>query len=88
MAHHKSAQKRIRLDAKQKVLNHARCHRISTFVKKAQEAMVKGTIKEAQEAAIKAQSELSRGVTKGVLRLNTASTPCSYMEVSAWEKPT
>ena len=65
MAHHKSAQKRIRRDAKQKVLNHAWCHRIST--------LVKGSLEEAQEAARKAQSELSRGVTKGVLRLNTAS---------------
>ena len=42
-------------------------------MKKAQEAVVKGSLEEAQEAARKAQSELSRGVTKGVLRLNTAS---------------
>jgi len=79
------AQKRIRRDAKQKVLNHARCHRISTFVKKAQEAVVKGSLEEAQEAARKAQSELSRGVTKGVLRLTTASCTISriFSKVSA-----
>ena len=54
-------------------------------MKKAQEAEVNGSLEETQEAARKAQSELSRGVTKGVLRLNTASRRISriFSKVSA-----
>ena len=79
MAHHKAAQKRIRRDADRKILNHARRHRIATFVKKAEEAMASGVSADARVAFQKAQSELMRGVTKGVLHKNTASRKISRL---------
>lgn len=78
MPHHASPKKRLRRDAKQKALNHARTHRIRTFVKKAETLIMKG---DAQAAlALKtAQSELLRGVSKGVFQLNTASRKISRL---------
>jgi len=79
MAHHHSAIKRIRRDAKVKLRNHSRISRIRTFVKKVEMAISAGNSSEAKEALQVAQSELLRGVTKGILHLNTASRKISRL---------
>jgi small subunit ribosomal protein S20 len=79
MAHHKSAQKRIRRNAHRAEINGARISRIRTFIKKVELAITSGD-KTAAEAAFKqAEPELHRGVTKGVLHRNTAARRISRL---------
>jgi small subunit ribosomal protein S20 len=79
MAHHKSAQKRIRRNARRAEINGARIGRIRTFVKKVEVAITSGD-KTAAEAAFKqAEPEMHRGVTKGVLHRNTAARRISRL---------
>ncbi len=79
MAHHKSAQKRIRRNARRAEINGARISRIRTFVKKVELAITSGD-KTAAEAAFKqAEPEMHRGVTKGVLHRNTAARKISRL---------
>ena len=73
MAHHKSAEKRIRQTVVSTARNRTNTSRMKTAVKKAEEAIAAGN-KTAAEAALKAaQPELARGVVKGVLHKNTAA---------------
>lgn len=79
MANHKSAQKRIRQTARRTEVNGARISRIRTFIKKVETAVAAGD-KAAAQAALKAvQPELMRGVSKGVLKLGTASRKMSRL---------
>jgi small subunit ribosomal protein S20 len=79
MAHHQSAKKRIRRNARSTVSNRSRVSRIRTFVKKVETAIAAGD-KSAAEAAFKAaQPELHRGVGKGVLHRNTAARKISRL---------
>ena len=79
MAQHSSALKRIRRDAKQTLLNHARITRIRTFIKKVELAIISGNKSEAQTALLSAQPEIMRGVTKGVLHRKTAARRMSRL---------
>lgn len=79
MAQHKSALKRIRRDAKQTLLNHARISRIRTFIRKVEEAIASGNQSIAQTALRLAQPEIMRGITKGVLHRNTAARKMSRL---------
>ena len=82
MAHHKSAKKRIRRNARRYAINHNRISRIRTFVKKVELAVAAGN-KEAAIAALKlAEPELARGVTRGVLHRNTAARKISRLVAS------
>lgn len=79
MAHHKSAQKRIRRNARRFAINHARKSRIRTFVKKVELAIAAGD-KAAADAAFKvAQPEMMRGAQKGVFHKNTMSRKVSRL---------
>ena len=79
MAHHKSAQKRIRRNARRAEINRSRISRIRTFVKNVEQAIGAGD-KQAAEAAFRAaQPELHRGVGKGVLHRNTADRKLSRL---------
>lgn len=79
MAHHQSAKKRIRRNARSAVNNRARVSRIRTFVKRVETAIAAGD-KAAAEAAFKAaQPELHSGVGKGVLHRNTAARKISRL---------
>jgi small subunit ribosomal protein S20 len=79
MAHHKSAKKRIRRNARRAEINRARISRIRTFVKRVELAITGGD-KPAAEAALRsAQPELHRGVSKGVLHRNTVSRKLSRL---------
>jgi small subunit ribosomal protein S20 len=79
MAHHKSAQKRIRQTDRRTAVNRSRESRIRTFIKKVELAITSGDVKGAQEALRQAQPEIMRGVTKGVLQRSTASRKVSRL---------
>lgn len=79
MAHHKSALKRIRQTDVRTERNRARRSRIRTFVKKVELAVTEGDHAKATEALRAAQSELARGVVKGLLKKNTASRKISRL---------
>ena len=76
MANHKSALKRIRQTEKKTLINKDRISRIRTFIKKFIKSL--GTEKAAVTFS-EAQSEIQRGVTKGVLHKNTASRKVSRL---------
>lgn len=79
MAHHRSAKKRIRQTAKRTAINRSRTSRIKTFVRKVEDAVAKGDYETARSAFAEAEPEIRRGVTKGVLHLNTASRKISRL---------
>lgn len=79
MAHHKSAKKRIRRNARRAAVNRARISRIRTFMKKVELAIASGDPAAARTALQSAQPELHRGVTKGVLHKNTAARKLSRL---------
>ncbi|MCP4327537.1 MAG: 30S ribosomal protein S20 [Alphaproteobacteria bacterium] len=79
MAHHKSARKRIRRNAKREVINTARRSRIRTFVRKVEDAIKGGDKEKAAEALRAAQPEIHRGVSKGVIHRNTAARRLSRL---------
>lgn len=79
MAQHSSALKRIRRDAKQTLLNHARISRVRTFIKKVDLAVTSGDKAGAQAALHAAQPEIMRGVSKGVLHRKTAARKMSRL---------
>jgi small subunit ribosomal protein S20 len=79
MAHHKSAEKRIRQTPKRTLRNRARVSRIKTEVKKVEVALAAGD-KAAAEAALRAaQPLMQRGVSKGVMHRNTAARKISRL---------
>ena len=79
MAHHRSAKKRIRQTEKRTAVNRSRMSRIKTFVRKVEDALAKGDVGMAQAAFREAEPEMRRGITKGVLHLNTASRKISRL---------
>jgi small subunit ribosomal protein S20 len=79
MANTPQAKKRIRRNANRATINHARISRIRTFIKQVESALAAGKKKEAAEALKKAQPELARGVSRGVIHKNTASRKLSRL---------
>ena len=71
--------KSIRETQRRTKINSDRMTRIRTFVKKVDEAVLKGDKKAAQEAFRDAQRELSRGVSKGLLKAEGASRKISRL---------
>lgn len=79
MANHKSAEKRIRQTIKRTDINRSRTSKIKSFIRKVEEAIVTGD-KSAAGAALKAaQPVIMKGVSKGVLRKETASRKISRL---------
>lgn len=76
MANHKSALKRIQQSKNRTVKNTDRMSRIRTFIKKFIASL---QTKEAAAAFSQAQSEIQKGVTKGVLHKNTAARKISRL---------
>lgn len=79
MAHHASAKKRIRRNARRFEINHARMGRIRTTVKKVETAIAAGDQAAAKDAFKEAMPELMRGRTKGILHANTVSRKISRL---------
>lgn len=79
MAHHRSAKKRIRQTETRTARNRARTSRVKTFIKKVEQAVAAGDKAAAEAALVAAEPEIRRGVSKGVLKLNTASRRISRL---------
>ena len=85
MAHHQSAKKRIRRNARSAVSNRSRVSRVRTFVKKVETAIAAGDKPAAQAAFKAAQPELHRGAQKGILHRNTAARKISRLSARVKE---
>jgi small subunit ribosomal protein S20 len=79
MAHHASAKKRIRRNARRAQINHSRIGRIRTIVKSVEAAIAAGDKSAATDAFKQAVPELMRGRSKGVLHANTVSRKISRL---------
>ena len=79
MANSISARKRVRQTEKRAAQNRDRRSRIRTVVKDVELAIVKGNRAEAEVAFKAMEPELMRGVTKGILKKNTASRKVSRL---------
>ena len=79
MANHKSAEKRIRRNARNTVINGARRSLIRGSLRKVEDAISSGDQQAARAALQAAQPELHRGVNKGVLHKNTVSRKISRL---------
>jgi small subunit ribosomal protein S20 len=79
MAHHKSAQKRIRQTARRTTVNIARIGRMRTYVKKVEQAIEAGDRAKAQDALRQAEPEMMRTATKGIVKKNTMSRRVSRL---------
>jgi len=79
MANIKSAQKRIRQDAKRTARNTARRSRMRTYVKRVETAIESGDQAAASSALRIAQAELDKAAQKGVLKRNTAARKVSRL---------
>lgn len=79
MANTPGAKKAVRKIARRTEINTARRSRVRTFLRKFDEAVAAGDPAVAKEAFVKAQSELMRAVTKGVVHKNTGSRKVSRL---------
>jgi small subunit ribosomal protein S20 len=76
MAHHQSAKKRIRRNARRA---ESRLSRVRTFIKAVELAIGSGDKTVAQEALKAAQPELHRGARAGVMHRNTVARKLSRL---------
>lgn len=79
MANTKSAKKANRSSEKKNVINTSRVNRIRTFIKKVDGAIKVGDESKAREAFKALEPEIMKGVTKKVIKLNTASRKLSRL---------
>ncbi len=79
MANHKSAQKRIRQTKKRTERNRFYRTRIKNITKAVEAAVKEGNIEVATEAFKKANKNLHKYVSKGVLKKNTAARKVSRL---------
>jgi small subunit ribosomal protein S20 len=79
MAHHKSAQKRIRQTVRRTTVNIARIGRMRTYVKKVEQAIEAGDRAKAQDALRQAEPEMMRTANKGIVKKNTMSRRVSRL---------
>ncbi|MEM8986052.1 MAG: 30S ribosomal protein S20 [Pseudomonadota bacterium] len=79
MANTTSAKKMIRKIARRTEVNKSRRSRVRTFLRKVEEAIGAGDKMAASEALRKAQPELHRAVTKGVMHKNTVARKLSRL---------
>ena len=88
MANHKSAKKRILRNEKKRISNKSRMTKIRTFVKKVSEMIVgKKDKAEVQTALSKANSELAKGVKKGIVsKRKMARTMSKFAKKTASEQ--
>lgn len=73
MAHHKSAKKRIRRNARRQDINRARVSELRSAMRKTETAIASGDKKVAAAAFRDMQPELHSAVAKGAVHRNTAA---------------
>jgi small subunit ribosomal protein S20 len=79
MANTPGSKKAVRKIARRTAVNTARRSRVRTFLRKFEEALSGGDAAAAKDAFVKAQSELMRAVSKGVVHKNTGSRKVSRL---------
>ncbi|SLN23856.1 30S ribosomal protein S20 [Pseudoruegeria aquimaris] len=79
MANSPQAKKRARQNERRFAINKARRSRIRTFLRKVEEAIASGDKAASQAALRAAESELMRGVSRGVVHKNTAARKVSRL---------
>ncbi len=79
MAHHASAKKRIRRNARRAAVNRSRISRLRTFMKNVELAIASGDKEAARTAFKDAQPELHRGARVGVMHRNTVARKLSRL---------
>lgn len=79
MANSPQSKKRARTAERRTAINKSRRSRIKTFIRRVEEAITSGDQTKAQEALKNAQPEIMRGVSKGILHMNTASRKVSRL---------
>ncbi|MGH7056670.1 MAG: 30S ribosomal protein S20 [Acetobacteraceae bacterium] len=79
MAHTASAKKRIRQNLGRTARNRARRARMSTFVRKVEEAITGADPTLAAAALKTAQPEMQRAATKGIIHRNTVARKLSRL---------
>jgi small subunit ribosomal protein S20 len=82
MANTPGAKKAIRKIARRTEVNQARRSRMRTFIRKFEEALGAGDAAVAKDAFIKAESELMRAVSKGLVHKNTGSRKVSRLHAA------
>jgi small subunit ribosomal protein S20 len=82
MAHHQSAKKRIRRNARRAEINRIRLSRVRTYIKAVEAAIASGDKAAAQEALKAAQPEMHRGARVGVMHRNTVARKLSRLSRS------
>ncbi len=82
MANHKSAQKRIKQTAKRTEINRKRKSQIKTAIRAVMDAISAKQKDVAATALKKAESTIMRGVSKGILKKETASRKVSRLVAS------
>ena len=73
MANHDSAKKAYRQTLKKTEINRSRMSKIRTFIKKVENSILSGVKEDAMKALSVAQSEIMKGVKKGLIKLNAGS---------------
>jgi small subunit ribosomal protein S20 len=79
MANSPGAKKRVRTAARRTAINKSRRSRVRTFIRRVEDAISGGDKEQASKALKDAQSEIMRGVSKGILHKNTASRKVSRL---------
>jgi len=79
MANTPQSRKRARQNLRRAEVNRARRSRIRTFLRQVEEAIASGNADAARDALRRAQPELMRGVTKGIVHKNTAARRLSRL---------
>ena len=79
MAHHKSAEKRLRQTVKRTAINRSRAGAVKSAMKRVEVAIATGKKAEAEAALKAAQPELHSGVGKGGRHKNAAARKISRL---------
>jgi len=79
VANHKSAEKRSRQSQVRRLRNKSNKSRMKTAIRKIDEAVVAGSVDEAQEALKKAIPVIAKTASKGTLHRKTASRKISRL---------
>jgi len=79
MANTPGSKKAIRKTLRRTEVNKARRSRVRTYVRQFEEALQGGDAEVAKTAFVKAESELMRAVSKGVVHKNTGSRKVSRL---------
>ena len=82
MANTKAAKKALRASEKKEIVNSSRKNRIRSFVRKVESAIKSADETKARQAFKALEPEIMRGVTKKVLKLNSAARKLQRLAAS------